>query len=73
MTKTPFVKPYLKWAGGKRQILPELKKYIPPQLSGTYYEPFVGAGALFFDLTPPIATISDLNDELINIYKCSKI
>lgn len=68
MTKTPFVKPYLKWAGGKRQILPELKKYIPPQISGTYYEPFVGAGALFFDLQRKKAVINDANEELINTY-----
>jgi hypothetical protein len=45
----PDIKPFLKWAGGKRQLLPEIKRYIPVSFNEyTYYEPFVGAGAVFF-------------------------
>lgn len=62
------VTPVLKWPGGKRRVLPELKKYIPKTYT-SYYEPFIGGGAMFFDLSPMIATVSDVNEELINIYK----
>ena len=60
-------KPFVKWAGGKRQIIQELKKLIPETFD-TYYEPFVGGGALLFDLAPKNAVINDYNDELINVY-----
>ena len=60
-------KPFLKWAGGKRQILDELKKYIPNEYN-IYYEPFVGAGALLFELSPKKAVINDSNKELMNVY-----
>lgn len=62
-----MVKPFLKWIGGKRQLLPELKKYIPEKFQ-IYYEPFVGAGALFFHLQPKRAVVNDYNKELINCY-----
>lgn len=42
-------KPFVKWAGGKRQIIDKLKQYIPEEFN-TYYEPFVGGGALLFEL-----------------------
>ena len=42
-------KPFVKWAGGKRQIMKEIKKYLPEEFN-TYYEPFVGGGAVFFEL-----------------------
>lgn len=64
-------KPFVKWAGGKRQIIKELLKRVPNEFN-TYYEPFVGGGALFFELSPKKAVISDSNKELINIYKCLK-
>lgn len=64
-------KPFVKWAGGKRQIINELKKYIPHDYN-TYYEPFVGGGALLFELSPKKAVINDYNEELINVYKCIK-
>jgi len=66
----PLVRPFLKWAGGKRQLLPEIVKYVPKRISKhTYYEPFIGGGALLFQLQPPKAVINDSNTELINCYK----
>ena len=66
----PLVRPFLKWAGGKRQLLPEIVKYVPKRISKhTYYEPFIGGGALLFELQPPKAVINDTNKELINCYK----
>lgn len=71
--KSPLVKPYLKWAGGKRQLLFELEKYMPKDIAGyTYYEPFVGAGALFFYLQPKRAIINDYNEELMLTYSVIK-
>lgn len=64
-------KPFVKWAGGKRQIIDKLKKYIPEEYN-TYYEPFVGGGALLFELAPKNAVINDFNDELMNVYTCIK-
>ncbi len=64
-------KPFVKWAGGKRQIIDELKKRIPKRF-GIYFEPFVGGGALFFELSPSKAVINDLNKELMNVYNCIK-
>ena len=67
--KDPLVKPYLKWAGGKRQLLPEIKKHLPKNLGNLrYYEPFIGAGALFFDRQPRRAVINDNNTELMLTY-----
>lgn len=60
--------PFVKWAGGKRQLLPEIKKLMPKEYN-TYYEVFVGGGALFFELQPKKAVINDFNSELINVYK----
>lgn len=61
------VKPFLKWAGGKTQLLPELRKHVPDQFN-RYIEPMVGAGAMFFDLKPKHAILSDSNEELVNAY-----
>lgn len=66
----PLVKPYLKWAGGKRQLLPEIKRYLPENLSQlTYYEPFIGAGAVLFNFQPRNAVINDSNQQLIMTYQ----
>ena len=61
-------KPFVKWAGGKRQIIDKLKQYIPNNYN-CYYEPFIGGGALFFELAPKVAVINDSNKELMNVYK----
>ncbi len=62
--------PFIKWAGGKRQLLPELRKLMPKREEiGTYYEPFIGGGALLFDFQPHKAVINDMNKELIHAYK----
>lgn len=63
--------PFLKWAGGKRQLLPVIRTYLPSSFK-TYYEPFVGAGAVLFDLQPQQAVINDINEELINCYRVIK-
>ena len=68
--QNPLVTPFLKWVGGKRQLLPEIIKLLPDDITArTYYEPFVGGGALLFALQPQTAVINDLNDELINVYR----
>ena len=64
-------KPFVKWAGGKRQIMKDIKKYIPDNYS-TYYEPFVGGGAVFFELAPKKAVLNDYNKELMNVFECIK-
>lgn len=61
-------KPFVKWAGGKRQIIDKLLKLVPVEYN-TYYEPFVGGGALLFELSPKNAVINDSNKELMNVYK----
>lgn len=58
----------MKWAGGKSQLLGPLTDILP-SFSGTYHEPFLGGGALFFALRPERAVISDLNAELISCYE----
>lgn len=60
-------KPFVKWAGGKRQIIDKLKEYVPDEFN-TYYEPFVGGGALLFELSCKNAVINDSNKELMNVY-----
>ena len=60
--------PIVKWVGGKRQLMFELLKNMPENYN-RYFEPFIGGGALFFELQPKNAYISDMNEELINLYK----
>ncbi|MFS0879735.1 DNA adenine methylase [Metabacillus niabensis] len=68
MVTNKVAQPFLKWAGGKRQLLPEIRKYLPEEMTGTYYEPFIGAGAVLFDVQPSKAVINDINSELVNTY-----
>lgn len=60
--------PIVKWVGGKRQLMFELLKNMPENYD-RYFEPFIGGGALFFELQPDNAYISDMNEELINLYE----
>jgi len=59
--------PFLKWAGGKRQLLETLRINIPSSYD-VYYEPFLGAGALFLDIKPKTAVLGDINKQLINLW-----
>ncbi len=62
------IKPILKWAGGKTQMLGDILPKVP-KTYGRYIEPFFGGGALFFALQPENAIIADSNPELINMYR----
>ena len=62
------VAPFVKWAGGKRQLLPQIKERMPEKYNN-YYEPFVGGGAVTFELLPTNAIINDINKALINAYR----
>ncbi len=67
--KNEKLKPFVKWAGGKTQVLDKIRQLAPHEFN-TYYEPFLGGGAVFFDLQPEKAVISDSNQELILAFKC---
>ena len=62
------VTPFVKWAGGKRQLIPQIRERMPEKYND-YYEPFVGGGAVIFDLQPANALINDINKALINTYR----
>jgi len=66
--KNPLVKPFLKWVGGKKQLLDYINQYKPKTFK-SYYEPFVGGGAVFMSLQHTRTFISDYNGELINSYE----
>lgn len=68
---TDQAKPFLKWVGGKRQLLPEINKLLPKKYNN-YYEPFIGGGALLFSQkidSNKKYFINDYNEELVNVYK----
>ena len=65
------LKPFVKWAGGKTQLLDKINEFKPPKFN-RYFEPFVGGGAVLFDLMPFKATINDMNYDLICVYNCLK-
>jgi DNA adenine methylase len=71
MKKNKLVAPVLKWVGGKRQLLSTLTPLLPNKIT-TYCEPFVGGGALLFELQPNCAYINDINRELMLVYKVIK-
>jgi DNA adenine methylase len=68
------IRPFLKWAGGKRQLLPELRRFVPRRF-GAYHEPFLGSGAMFFDLWHRGALaeipcrLTDSNRDLVGCYR----
>jgi DNA adenine methylase len=70
-TANKLVGPFVKWVGGKRQLLLEIEKFVPKSYRN-YFEPFVGGGAVLFYLQPKHAVINDNNEELINVYKVIK-
>lgn len=65
------VKPFLKWCGGKTQLLPQLLALAPKEFKA-YHEPFLGGGAMFFALKPETAYLSDFNPRLVNAFRCVK-
>lgn len=71
MKHNKLVHPFVKWVGGKRQLIKEIESHIPKQFS-RYYEPFIGGGAILFHLQPKNAVINDSNEELINLYQTIK-
>lgn len=62
------IQPFLKWAGGKRQILPQIIDGLPKRF-GKYFEPFIGGGAVYFGLQSKDSVIGDINEPLIECYK----
>ena len=64
-------RPVVKWVGGKRQLMKEIKNNMPANYN-SYFEPFIGGGALFFELKNEGCYINDYNDELINLYQVIK-
>lgn len=71
MKKNKLIAPFLKWVGGKRQLMPAINNLLPKKYTD-YYEPFVGGGALFFYTQPKKAIINDFNEELINVFNVIK-
>ena len=65
------MKPFLRWAGSKRQLLPELRKYCRNR-NTRYIEPFAGSACLYFEIEPHTALINDLNKDLIDTYRMVK-
>ena len=68
-----LVAPFLKWVGGKRQLMPSIVELLPKNIKElNYIEPFIGGGAVLFHLQPKNAVINDFNKELINVYEVIK-
>lgn len=73
MAKNNLVVPFLKWVGGKRQLIPAIEALLPADIQAYHYvEPFIGGGAVLFHLQPKDAVINDFNEELVNVYKVIK-
>ena len=70
MVKNKLIRPFLKWAGGKRYLLSKIDIRVPKMTK--YYEPFLGGGAVLFSLQPKNATINDINSDLMNVYNVIK-
>ena len=68
MKKNLLVAPVVKWVGGKRQLLEEFEPLLPKRIA-SYCEPFLGGGALLFNLQPATAYVNDVNIELIQMYE----
>jgi DNA adenine methylase len=61
--------PFIKWPGGKRWAAARIANLIKPHLFGTYFEPFLGGGAVFFHMRPRRSLLADINEDLINTYR----
>lgn len=61
--------PFIKWPGGKRWVAARIARLVTPHLAGTYIEPFLGGGAVFFHLLPKRSVLVDVNAELIGTYR----
>lgn len=69
------VQPVVKWIGGKRQLLSEIMENMPDTFdknTATYFEPFLGGGAVLFGILPSKAVVNDSNEELVNVYRVVK-
>ena len=71
-TYTDTLKPVLKWAGGKTQLLGQLTSLMPSEEITAYCEPFLGGGAMFLYIHPGIAYVNDINAGLMNVYNVIK-
>jgi len=71
MSDMTNIKPFLKWAGGKRWLIHRHQKIFPKEY-GKYIEPFLGGGAVFFGLAPAKAVLADANEDLVTTYKAIK-
>lgn len=73
MAKNKLVSPFVKWVGGKRQLMDSIILAMPQDIKKyNYVEPFIGGGAVFFNIQPKVAIINDYNLELINVYNVIK-
>lgn len=73
MAKNKLISPFVKWVGGKRQLVDSITEVLPENIKKyTYVEPFIGGGAVFFHIQPKNAIINDYNSELINVYNVIK-
>lgn len=68
MAKNKLVVPFVKWVGGKRQLLNDITPLLPKRIN-SYCEPFLGGGAVLFSIQPSKAIVNDLNSDLILVYK----
>ena len=66
--RSKLVRPFVKWVGGKRQLLSDIDR-LRPKKFGTYFEPFIGGGAVLLHLQPKVARVADVNEELVNLYQ----
>ncbi len=64
-------KPFLRWAGCKKRLIPKLIRYWDDGFT-RYIEPFMGSAALFFEIKPPDAILSDINSELVETFSAIK-
>ena len=71
MKRNALISPVVKWVGGKRQLLPAINKQLPKKYN-YYCEPFLGGGAVLFNIQPKKAIVNDLNSELMNVYEVIK-